>query len=191
MKKLKDLVLKNRSYRRYRQDYSVSIGVLRELIDLARLSPSGGNLQPLKYIISSDRKTNNMIFPCLSWAGYIKNWAGPIEGERPSAYIVVLGGRKIKKTFGYEAGIACQSILLGAVEKGLGGCIIGSINRAKLRKALHISKYYEILLVLAIGKPVEKIKIEKIGSSGDIKYWRDAKGVHHMPKRSLEEIILC
>lgn len=187
---VKDLILKNRSCRRFHQEVAIEFETLRELVDLARLSPSAANLQPLKYILSVNEKKNALIFPYLAWAGYLKNWPGPEEGERPSAYIVVLGDKKITSSFGCDHGIAAQSILLGATEKGLGGCIIGSINREGFRQTLKIPECYEILLVIALGKPKEKVVIEPIGYSGTIKYWRDAKGVHHVPKRSLDEIII-
>lgn len=190
MEILKGLILKNRSYRRFFQEKPSKLEILRELINLARLSPSASNLQPLKYILSNDPKKNDLIFPHLAWAGYLKDWPGPSEGERPSAYIIILGDTKISKSFGCDHGIAAQTILLGATEKGLGGCMIASIDEAGLRKALEIPNQYEILLVLALGKPKEKVKVEKVGPSGDIKYWRDKEGIHHVPKRSLQEIIL-
>ncbi len=187
---IKDLVHKNRSYRRYYEDEKIDRDTLRELVDLARLSAAAGNLQPLKYILSWDTKKNNRIFPHLSWAGYLKNWPGPEKGERPSAYILILGDGTIVKDFGCDHGIAAQSILLGAVEKGLGGCMIGSVRREKLRRALNVPEQYQVLLVLALGKPKEEVVIEDVGADGDIKYWRDPKGVHHVPKRSLDELIL-
>lgn len=159
-------------------------------MDLGRLSPSGANLQPLKYILSCEPQKNALVFPHLRWAGYIKDWPGPAEGERPSAYIVILGDTEIRKQFECDHGIAAQSILLGASEKGLGGCMIGSIDREGLRAALKISPRYEIFLVLALGKPKETVVLETVGTSGDIKYWRDGEGKHHVPKRTLDEIII-
>jgi len=187
--KFKDLVSNNRSYRRFYEQVRISRQVLLELVELAIVSPSAANLQPLKYILSYDTQKNALIFPHLAWAGYLKNWHGPSEGERPSAYIIILGDKNISKSFCCDHGIAAHSILLGAAEKGLGGCIIGSIDREKLHKALDVSDCYEILLVLAIGKPKEKVVIETV-DSGDIKYWRDADGVHHVPKRPLDKVII-
>ena len=187
---LRELIIKNRSYRRFYQDVPVSCETLRELVDLARLSASAGNQQPLKYILSCDPIRNARIFPCLAWAGYLTDWPGPEEGERPPAYLIILGDTEIKSSFGVDPGIAAQSILLGATERGLGGCIIASIQRDRLREALKIEPRYEILLVLALGKPKETVVIEPVGPDGDIKYWRDPEGVHHVPKRSLDEIIL-
>jgi len=187
---IRDLIKNTRSYRRFHQEVAIELETLRELVDLARLSAAAGNLQPLKYMLSNDPERNGKIFQYLAWAGYLKDWPGPSEGERPAAYIIVLGDTGITKSFGCDHGIACQNILLGAVEKGLGGCIIGSINREKLRKDLKIPEHLEILLVVALGKPKETVVLETVGADGDIKYWRDSDGIHHVPKRSLEDIIV-
>ena len=187
---LEDLVRKNRSYRRFYQDVAVPLETLRALVYLARLSASGSNLQPLKYVLSCDPETNARIFTHTRWAGYLKDWPGPEEGERPAAYVVILGDTEIRKGFGCDHGIAAQSIMLGAAERGLGGCMLGAIDRDGLRQTLEIAEQYEILLVLALGKPKETVVLEEVGPDGDVKYYRDAEGVHHVPKRSLEEMIL-
>ena len=182
--------MRNRSYRRFEQEVPIDHETLRQLVDLARLSASASNLQPLKYILSCDAEKNGSIFPHLEWAGYLRDWSGPAEGERPSAYIIILGDRNIQESFGCDHGIAAQSILLGAAERGFGGCIIGSVRREGLRKKLGIPASFEILLVIALGKPAETVRIEAVGPDGDIRYWRDDKGTHHVPKRSLDEIII-
>ncbi|MGA2671045.1 MAG: nitroreductase family protein [Dehalococcoidia bacterium] len=187
---IRDLILKNRSCRRFYQEVDIKLETLKELVDLARLSASARNAQPLKYILSCEPQRNLLIFPHLTLAAYLKDWSGPVEGERPSAYIIILGDTEISRFWDYDAGIAAQSILLGATEKGLGGCMIANIGREGLRKALEIPPRYEILLVLALGKPKEKVVIETVGPSGDTKYWRDSQGVHHVPKRPLDDIII-
>ncbi len=187
---IRDLVLQNRTCRRFYQEVTIELETLRELIDLARLSASASNLQPLKYILSCDPQKNALIFSQLGWAGYLKDWPGPPEGERPSAHIIILGDTEIKQSFGPDSGIAAQSIFLGAREKGLGGCIHASIKREELSKTLGIPPRYEILLVLSLGKPKETVVIEAVGPDGDIKYWRDSEGRHRVPKRSLDDIII-
>lgn len=186
---IEELVKKNRSCRRYFQNHHVTENILKDLVNLARLSPSAANMQPLKYILSSDPETNKRIFSCLAWAAYLKDWPGPEEGERPSAYIIILGDNSVSTNFWCDHGIASQSILLGAREKGLAGCIFGAINKKKMKKLFDIPDNFEILLTLAIGKPKEKIVIETVGKENDIKYWRDENSIHHVPKRKLEDII--
>ncbi|HEX3049483.1 MAG TPA: nitroreductase family protein [Aggregatilineaceae bacterium] len=190
----KDLVCQNRSYRRFDQSHAVDSATLRDLVELARLVGSGMNLQPLRYIVCADPTTNATIFKHLTWARYLEDWGGPAEGERPTAYIIILGDSTIKPHVNTSAntdfGIAAQTILLGAVEQGLGGCMIGSINRNGLRADLQLEEHYEILLVLALGKPAETVVIDPIGADGSVKYWRDENSVHHVPKRSLDEILI-
>ncbi len=187
---LKDLILQNRSCRRFYQEVDIELKTLRELVDLARLSASGANRQPLKYILSGDPEKNAVVFSHLGWAGQLRNWPGPSEGERPSAYIIVLGDTEISKNFFCDHGIAAQSIMLGAREKGLGGCIHAGVRRNELSKALGIPERYEILLVLSLGKPKETVVIETLEPDGDSKYWRDSNAVHHVPKRRLDDIII-
>jgi nitroreductase len=187
---LKDLIRTSRSYRRFHQEVPVPMETLEELVELARLSPSGANRQPLKFKLYNDDETNAKIFECLAWAGYLKDWGGPAEGERPAAYVLILGDTEISKSFAVDEGIAAQSMMLGAAEKGFGGCMLGAINRDKLRDRLEIPAQYEILLVLALGKPAESVILEEVGEDGDIQYWRDDEGGHHVPKRALDELIV-
>lgn len=185
-----DLVKKNRTYRRFNQNYKIDNDSLKELIDLARLSSSGGNLQSLKYVLSNTDERNELIFPHLKWANYFKDWDGPVEGERPSAYIIMLGDKNISVNYAWDHGIACQSILLGACEKGFGGCMFGAINKEGLKDALNISDRFEIILVIALGNPKEVVVLEELKDPKNIKYWRDENGVHHVPKRKLDDIIV-
>ena len=187
---IEDLIRRNRSFRRFHQNRPVSGETLLRLVDLARLSASAANLQPLKYLLSHDPEKNARIFSCLAWAGYLKDWPGPQDGERPAAYIIILGDKEITANFGCDHGIAAQSILLGAREQGLGGCMLGSIQRDQLRTLLNLPEKFEILLVIALGEPKEEVVLTEVGPDGSIKYWRDDQGVHYVPKRPLEEIII-
>ncbi len=186
---LKDLVHKNRSYRRFYADYKIDSQILKNYIDLVRFTPSTANKQPLKYILSNSKEKNEKIFETLAWAGYLKDWQGPDQGEHPSAYIIVLGDTEIAKDFSVDPGIVMQTILLKAVEEGLGGCMFGSIKRFKLAENLEIPKRYQILYVVALGKPKETVVIVDMAGD-DIKYWRDDKLNHHVPKRTVDELIL-
>jgi nitroreductase len=187
---IRELIMKNRSYRRFYQDIPIERETLKELVDLARCSASGSNRQPLKYILSCTPDRNALVFSTLVWAAALPDWHGPLDRERPSGYIVLLGDTEISKSFGVDHGIAAQSILLGAAEKGLGGCMLASVKRDELRKALDVPEQYEILLVLALGKPKENVVLETLEPGGDFRYWRDEDKVHHVPKRRLEDIIV-
>ena len=187
---IRDLIVKNRSYRRFRQDRPIQRNTLRELAELATLSASAANLQPLKYVLSCKPERNAAIYPHLAWAGYLTDWAGPAEGERPAAYIIILGDTAIARSFGCDHGIAAQSILLGSADKGIGGCMIGSIQREALAGTLGIPPQFEILLVLALGYPAETVVLEPVGDDGSIEYYRDDHDVHHVPKRPVDDVII-
>ena len=187
---IKDLVLRNRSYRRFDQSARIAPETLRDLVELARVTPSASNAQPLKYMLLTGEEACTKIYPSLLWAGYLKDWDGPVEGERPSAYVVVLGDTAIRNSYNVDPGIAIQTMLLSAVEQGMGGCILASIKRDDIRAAFNIPEKFEILYVVALGKPVEEVVLDEMNADGDIKYWRDEKQVHHVPKRTLKDIIV-
>jgi len=131
---MKELVLKNRSYRRFHQNQSVSIETLKELVDLARLSATGGNMQPLKFMVSCDDSRNALIFPQLGCAAYLKDWAGPADGERPSAYIIILGDKRVKVPRSRAAGHLALKPNDTSKQKGLiltsSGCPFHPSSRA-------------------------------------------------------------
>jgi nitroreductase len=190
MKSFKDLVKENRSCRRFDNSHKIDIQTLKELVDLARHTASAANKQPLKYILSTDERKNEEIFSCLGWAAYLTEWKGPEKKEQPSAYIVVMGDRTVADKFWCDHGIAAQTILLGARDQGLAGCMFGSININKLKEFLNIEEHFEVKLVIALGKPAETIQIDDVNEEGDIKYFRDENQVHHVPKRKLSDLIV-
>lgn len=186
---LKDLLLKNRSYRRFCQEDRMSENELEELVGLTRLCASGRNAQALKYVIVNGEEECARVFPCLAWAGYLTDWAGPEEGERPAAYLVQVLDTRIEDNCLCDDGIQAQTLLLGAVERGRGGCVIKAFKNESLRQILALPSYLKIMYVIALGTPVERVVLEDM-KDGDYKYWRDAEGVHHVPKRKLEELIV-
>lgn len=185
---IKELLLKNRSYRRFYQEDRVSKDDLKSLVELTRYCASGRNAQTLKYMIVNEASMCEEVFKTLSWAGYLSDWGGPQEGEKPSAYIIQINDEKIGKNFFCDDGITAQSILLGAVEKGLGGCILRAFTK-DLADILKVPEGMSIVQVIALGKPKEKVVIDDM-KDGDFKYWRDDKDVHHVPKRTLDELII-
>lgn len=184
---LDDLIKKNRSYRRFSQ-VPIKCEKIKEILEILRFIPSAKNAQPLKYIASCNKEKNEQIFSTLKWAGYLTDWDGPDETQRPSAYIVILQDKNISNDnyVPTDAGIALQTILLKSVEMGFGGCTIAAINKPKLVSILNIPANLEILYVVAIGKPSETINIVDV--ENDIKYYRK-NDIHYVPKRGFSELI--
>lgn len=186
-----DLLKKNRSFRRFDESFEIKYEDLRDLVTLARLTPSSVNRQPLRFVLVNDREMNAAVFENLAWAGLLKEWQGPTEGERPSAYVIILTDTTVAKNMKTDVGIVAQTMMLGAAEKGLGGCMIGSVNRENVARILDIdTERYTIDLVLALGKPAETVKIVDIPENGCTNYYRDENDVHCVPKRSVDDLII-
>lgn len=186
----KKLVMKDRSIRRFDQSRSVSEDELREIVELVRFCPSGRNLQPLKYCIVTDAAPS--VFPLLKWAGYLAEWDGPAEGERPAAYLVQCLDTRLTQSCLCDDGIQLQTITLGAAARSLGCCIIKAFNAPALSQTLGIPVWLKPMYVVAVGYPAEQVVVETTDGSteADIKYYRSPDGVHHVPKRPLNELII-
>lgn len=185
-----DLIKKTRSIRRFDEAKPITEDIMMQLAEAARLSACAANLQTLRFYLSYNENTNQLIFPHLKWAGYLRYWDGPKDGERPTAYMIILAPAAASSFHLTDAGIAVQSMLLTASEHNIGGCIIASVDKNSLQTELKIAPEYSIVLVLALGYPAEKVIIEEVIDPDDIEYWRDDEGVHHVPKRALEDIII-
>jgi nitroreductase len=157
-------------------------------VDLARHTASARNAQPLKFFLSVESATNQLIFDNISWAGYLEN-GRPVQGERPSAYIVLCNDMDIAPQSLHDQGIVAQTILLAAVNENLGGCMFTSVKREELRNALNLPQNLEPQLVVAIGKPVEDIVITEV-KDNSIRYYRDEQNTHFVPKRALAELVI-
>ena len=184
------LVAQTRTYRRFDETHTLDEETLVDLVKITTLCPSAANRQPLKYMISWEPERNELIFPHLRWAMALPDWPGPAEGERPTGYIVILGDNRITGQFHWDDAIVAHAMLMRATEQGLGGCMIGSIDRDQLRAELGLPNHLKILLVVAIGKPVETVVLESGQSPDERPYWRDADDAHHVPKRGLDEVLL-
>lgn len=187
---LKDLVYACRTYRRFYEEVRIPEKELLELVDMARMTAFSANFQTLKYAVFHTQEDAEKIFKSLSWAASLPDWGGPEPGERPSAYIIILSDLSLGVKRLIESGIAAQTIMLGAVERGYGGCMLGSVQRENLAKDLGIDRErYAIELVLALGKPKEQVVVVPVGADGSLKYYRDENNVHYVPKRSLEDVL--
>lgn len=189
---LKDLVKKSRSYRIFDEGYKLNREDLVDLIDLARFSPCGKNGQYLRFIPICKEDTLKEIYPHLSWAAYLKDWNGPVEGQRPTGIILIVSksGSLTDPILSCDMGIVSQSIMLGTVEKKLGGCMIRALNRKKIMEILNLSDEYIIHVALAIGKPNQDVIIEDIREGDNIKYWMNKDKNHHVPKIILDDLII-
>jgi len=190
---MQEIIAKTRTFRRFVQKETISIATLHELIDLARMGGSARNGQPWQYMVVNTPELCAKIFPYLAWAGYLSDWPGPVEGERPSAYVLcLLNKKRLRGPLGeaqFDLGVASQNLLLGAMEKRIGGCRIGAFN-AKLAEIFELPEELTLSLVIALGKPRETVIVEECKDDDDIRYWRDEHGVHHVPKRSLESCLV-
>jgi nitroreductase len=179
-------IVKRRTKRKYiRKDIPKEI--LIRCVDAARLSPTGANLQPLKYIIVNDKNLLTLVFKTIKWAGYLPNYKPNID-EMPTAYILILLDKNISKQPNHDAGIAAMSISMVAHDEGLGSCILGSIDREKIRGLLSVPKKYDIVLIVSLGYTSEKSIIEKMKGK-DVRYWLDTDKVLHVPKRDFNELV--
>ena len=188
-----DLVRKNRSFRGFDESRRVAREELLQMADCARLSASSANTQPLKYYLAWEKEIVDRIQPLTGWARGLPELKLPYPGTYPTAFIVICQDREIAPsipTFQKDVGIAAQTILLAAAEMGLGGCMIGSFEAGALREALDLPERLSPQLVVAIGKPAERVVLEETGADGSVSYYRDAEGVHHVPKRRLSDVVI-
>ena len=185
---MRELVRRARTIRRFVEADRIGTATLRELVDLARLTPCGANLQRLRYRIVSDPQDCAAVFPCLAWAGFLKEWDGPAEGERPTGYIVMLSTGDGSATA--DTGIAAQTIQLAAAELGYGACMIGSLQRDSIKQRLQLPPDCHVNLVIALGRPAERVVIEEVPAGADLKYYRTPDQVHHVPKLRLENVLV-
>lgn len=187
------LVRENRSYRGYDSTYEVSKEELTQLVEFARLTPSGMNRQPLRYRIAFEKSEVAKIQSLTKWAAALTDRTLPYEGQEPTGFVVVCQDMRLSDNlsqFRTDVGICAQTICLGAVSMGLGACMIGNFNGKEMKEALELSDDYFPLLVIAIGKPKETIVLEEVGEGEGLGYYRDAQDVHHVPKRRLEDILI-
>ena len=186
---ISELILKTRSYRRFNAAREITMDELRKMIDGARCSGSSANRQRIRFALVNTKDACDKMFENVAFAGYLKEWHGPTESERPTAYIVMMCEEEnIDTSLAIDMGIAAQSILLVATEMGLGGCMIRSFKKDEVDKILSRNGYNSAF-VIALGEPAETVYLTEV-KDGDIKYFRDEKDNHAVPKYSLDELII-
>lgn len=191
---IRELVRSTRTVRRFQEQKILDPTLLRQWIDCARLGGSARNAQVLKYMLVTEEGQRRTLFPLLGWAGYLADWPGPAPGEQPSAYVVCLLDRSLVRGAENEVycdlGIATQNLLLAAAEQGVFGCRIGAFSSQAVQGQLQLDDGYEVLLIIALGYPAETVSLQEVGPDGDIRYWRDEQGGHHVPKRALDSLLI-
>ncbi len=188
----RDLVEANRSYRGYDESYSFTKEQLLNYVDLTRYTASSVNMQPLKYYIAYEKEKAEQVLALTKWARALPQMTLPHDGMHPTGFIVICQDTEISPNTGRflkDVGIVAQTILLAAVEEGLGGCMIGNFVPADVKESLGLTENLEPLLIVALGKPAEKIVLTEV-KDGQLNYYRDENDVHYVPKRSLEDIVI-
>ncbi len=189
---LTDLLMKNRSYRGYDHSRSVTRDELISLVEAARLCPSSGNIQPLKYYLAYEPAAVAAIQAETKWARGLPDMVLPHPGKEPAAFIVICQDADIDTNlsrYQRDVGIVAQTMLLRAAELGLGGCMIGSFNAGPVHDALALAENIKPLLIIAIGKPDEEVILTD-AKDGNTAYYRDETDRHYVPKRVLTELII-
>ena len=186
-----ELVTSSRSTRSFKPNSPISEDTLMELIDIARKTPAAMNLQTLKYKLITDKDGIADMLSITRWATNLAIKLPPKDHE-PSAFIIICHDTRIaeeRPIFMIDVGIAAQTILLAAKERGLGGCLIGSAAGETISATFNIADHLAPKLVIGLGVPDEEIVLEDT-TNEKTTYYRDDAGVHHVPKRALEEIII-
>jgi nitroreductase len=182
-----ELAAENRSTRRFKESERLSRDILVDIIEAARLAPSGANLQILRFTPVWEEELCDAIFPHLNWAGYLKDWDGPQKGERPAAYVIIQLPHQRRAHLPVDAGIAAAYMVLKAREAGYASCMIMSFDDEPVSRAAGSPEGYSPFLVIAFGIPAEEVVLEE--AAGSIEYYRDEEGVHHVPKRGMRDIL--
>ena len=193
-----ELVHACRSYRRFDESTRVPRELLLELVSMARLCANGANRQQLRFRVVSGKEACAQVFEELAWAGYFKDWPGPAAGERPTGYVVIAAeravpGKSAAAITEVDCGIAAQTMLLAAraATPSVGGCMLKAFTPRLVNKLGIDNDRFELKLVCAFGIPAEEIRLEPLeGAPEGVRYWRDDAGVHHVPKRSLDEVLI-
>ena len=190
---LKELVIKNRSYRGFDENYSFTREQLEGYIDLTRYTASSVNAQPLKYKIVFEKNEVEAVRPLTRWARALPDMVLPHPNMHATAFIIICQDTDISPNlarYQKDIGIVAQTITLAAVEDGLGGCMIGNFTPDEVKETLNLAENLTPMLIIALGKPAEEIVIKEIDNGESTKYYRDENDIHYVPKRKLKDILI-
>ncbi len=184
-----ELLTKARSYRRFHADMPVPRDTLLALVGAVRLCPSAGNRQRVRLVIVRQPAACDALFSTLRFAAYLRDWQGPAPGERPAAYLIFMTEEEADTNLAIDIGIAAEAVNLTAAEMGLGCCMLRAFSPRTVGDLVGLAGWHP-QLVMAIGTPAEKVRLTDVTPGGDIRYYRDADGVHTVPKYPTEAWIL-
>ncbi len=185
---LAKLVETTRCTRRFKPDIEISKKDLEEIINLARITSSAKNMQPLKYIIVTEKKLVSRLSSTSKWAAHLTSW-NQSKSEQPSAFIILVNDTTIDGISMVDAGISLQTIMLAARSKGYASCTLASIDKDICKNEFNLDDSLQPMLGIAIGIEDEIINLVDI-KDADTNYYRNKKDEHCVPKRTLDEIIL-
>ena len=180
-----------RSYRKFDESKSLSKDDIDEILSSIKFSSCANNRQFLRFISVESKGKVLEIFENTRWAASLPNNIGrPKEGERPVYFIAILSDDDKKLRFnGIDEGLVISNLTLTAAEKGIGSCIIGSVNDKKMREILNYEDNYSCEVVIAFGYPKIKSTIKEIETSEDQSYYLDEDGNYIVPKYKLKDIL--
>ena len=183
---LMSLLAKNRSCRGYDSTFIVRDDQLRSIIEVNTKIASARNAQVLRFrpVNSSEAAK---VLPHIRLGGALPELRLPLPGTEPNAYIIICTTVAADKNVYTDLGISAQSMLLRAVEMGLAGICIGAFDKEHIKQEFSLE--HEPLMVLAIGRSSEDIRLVEIDEKEDKKYYRK-NGVHYVPKLRLDNIII-
>ncbi len=184
-----DLVKATRSFRNFDPTFRLDDVTIKSLIELCRYTPSTANKQSIKFAYACTEELCDKIFHLLGWAGYLKDNKPPYDGNVPAGYILLCYDTEIAPELEIDAGICAQTIVLGAMDMGIGACMLGSFNKEKITEIFSLSEHIKPRLIIALGRPKETVEVVDI-KDGDVRYYRVSKDKHIVPKRTLDEILL-
>lgn len=185
---LDTLLRKNRSHRAFDTSYTVAMRQLETIVSVNAKLPSGRNAQTLRFKLLDAQGGGEDFCRFLHLGGYLPELHLPVPGTEPKAFIIVCSTEPESPIVDIDLGISLQSMALKAVEIGLNALIVRAYNKKEIKETLGLPS--DPLAVLAIGKGTETIVLDKVPAGSDLRYYRDADGVHHVPKIAVADLLI-
>ena len=188
---LENLLEWRRTYRKFDENKLISKEDIDDILNSIKFASCANNRQYLRFISVENKAKVLELFENTKWAASLPNNIGrPKEGERPVYFIAILSDEEKKLRFnGIDEGLVISNLTLLAAEKGIGSCIIGSVNDKKMREILNYEDNYSCEVVVAFGYPKVKSSIKEINAGEDQAYYLDEDGNYIVPKYKIKDIV--